>query len=99
MDVVFAYRTARTLFSEGVAVRVGWWTCLFPSMIIWSAQTLKEPVVILLEVIALYSCVQLKRSRYAVRYVALCGLCIIFISHVLKTAKPNSTIKVHTIET
>src|SRR5579862_9570138 len=73
---VYAYRTARTLFSEWVAVRVGWWTCLFPSMIIWSAQTVKEPVVILLEVITLYCCLRLRKSGYALRYVVLSGLSI-----------------------
>jgi len=74
--VVFAYRTARTLFSEWVAVRVAWWTCLFPSMIIWSAQTVKEPVVITLEVIALYCCLRLRKSGYALRYVLLGGCAI-----------------------
>jgi 4-amino-4-deoxy-L-arabinose transferase-like glycosyltransferase len=77
--VVFAYRTARTLFSEWVAVRVGWWACLFPSMIIWCAQTVKEPVVILLEVIALYGCIRLKKSGFAVRYVLLCGTAVALV--------------------
>jgi len=76
LTVVFAYRTARSLFSEEVARQVGWWTCWFPSMIIWSAQTVKEPVVILLEVIALYGCIQLKRSGFAFRYIVLCGFAI-----------------------
>jgi len=35
LTVVFAYRIARTLFSEWVAIRVGWWTCLLPSLIVW----------------------------------------------------------------
>jgi 4-amino-4-deoxy-L-arabinose transferase-like glycosyltransferase len=74
--VVFAYRTARTLFSEWVAVRVAWWTCLFPSMIIWSAQTVKEPVVIMLEVVALYCCLRLRKSGYALRYVVLSGCAV-----------------------
>lgn len=74
--VVFAYRTARALFSEWVAVRVGWWTCLFPSMIIWSSQTVKEPVVILLEIVALYGCIRLRRTGFALRYVLLCGFAI-----------------------
>lgn len=76
LTVVFAYRTARCLFSEAVAIRVGWWTCFFPSMIIWCAQTVKEPVVILLEVIALYACIQLKRSGFALRHVLLCGFAV-----------------------
>src|SRR5262245_15047647 len=78
--VVFSYRTARTMFTEWTAVRVGWWTCLFPSMIIWSAQTIKEPVVILLEVMALYGCVRLKHSGFALRYIVLCAVSIVFVT-------------------
>jgi hypothetical protein len=72
LTVVFAYRIARTLFSEWVAIRVGWWTCLLPSLIVWSAQTVKEPVIILLETLALYGCVNLKRHGFSVRYTMLC---------------------------
>jgi len=74
--VVFAYRTARTLFSEWVSVRVGWWTCLFPSMIVWSAQTVKEPVVILLEVVTRYCCLMLRKSGFALRYVMFAGIAV-----------------------
>ena len=77
--VVFAYRTARVLFSQWVATRVAWWSCLFPSMIIWSAQTVKEPVVILLEIVALYCCVRLKKSDFALRYVALSGFAVVLM--------------------
>lgn len=79
LTVVFAYRIARALFSEWVAVRVGWWACLFPSLIIWSAQTVKEPVVILLETLALYGCLNLKLSGFSVRYILLCGLAILLV--------------------
>jgi len=73
LTVVFAYRIARTLFSEWVSVRVGWWTCLLPSMIVWSAQTVKEPVVIFLEALALYGCVNLKRCGFSLRHIVLCA--------------------------
>ena len=72
LTVVFAYRIARTLFSEWVAIRVGWWTCLLPSLIVWSAQTVKEPAVIFLETLALYGCVNLKRSGFSLRHIVLC---------------------------
>src|SRR5262245_60267844 len=65
MTVVFAYRMARSIFSSWVAERAGWFACFFPSLIIWSAQTLKEPVVIFLETVALYGCVQLKKSGFS----------------------------------
>ncbi|MFN0084193.1 MAG: hypothetical protein ACKVX9_02290 [Blastocatellia bacterium] len=72
MTVVFVYRIAITLFSRWSAVRAGWLACFFPSLIIWSAQTLKEPIVIFLETVALYACIQLKRSGFSIRYVLLC---------------------------
>jgi len=67
MTAVFAYRLARSIASDWVAWRVGWLTCLFPIMIIWSAQTIKEPFVILLEVMALYGCIKLRISKFALR--------------------------------
>src|SRR5438876_893147 len=79
LTVVFAYRIARTLFSEWVATRVCWWTCLLPSLIVWAAQTVKEPVVIFLETIALYGCVNLKRCGFSVRHIALCALTTILV--------------------
>jgi len=79
LTVVFVYRMALSLFSPWVAVRAGWLACLFPSMIIWSAQTLKEPVVILLETVALYACIHLKLSGFSLRYILLCGLAIILL--------------------
>ena len=79
LTVVFVYRIARSLFSPWVATRAAWLACFFPSMIIWSAQTLKEPVVILLETAALYACVQLKLSGFSLRYIVLCGLAIVLL--------------------
>jgi hypothetical protein len=79
LTVVLVYRTSINLFSRWTAVRAGWVTCLFPSLIIWSAQTLKEPVVILLEAIALYACVNLKISGFSVKYVLLCAAAIVLL--------------------
>jgi hypothetical protein len=79
LTVVFAYRIARTLFSEWVAIRVGWWTCLLPSLIVWSGQTVKEPVVIFLETLALYGCVNLRRCGFSARHVALCAAATILV--------------------
>ena len=80
MTAVFAYRLARSIASDWVAWRVGWLTCLFPIMIIWSAQTIKEPFVILLEVMALYGCIQLRISKFALRHILLCGACVIALA-------------------
>ena len=79
LTVVITFRIAESLFSQWVAVRVGWATCLFPSLVIWSSQTVKEPVVMLLEVIALYACVQLKREGFSLRYICLCGAAILLL--------------------
>lgn len=79
MTVVFVYRTANTLFGPLIAGRVGWWVCFFPSLVIWSAQTLKEPVVIFLETVALYAAVQLARRGLAVRYLAAAAAAILLI--------------------
>jgi len=79
LTVVMAYRIARSLFSEWVAIRVAWWTCLLPSMVIWSAQTLKEPTVIFLETIVLYGCVRLKVKGFSVRHIIACGLAIVLV--------------------
>ena len=79
LTAVFAYRLARLNFSDWVAWRAGWWVCLFPGMIIWSAQTSKEGVVILLEVLALYSCLQLRLNRTSVRHILLCGASVFML--------------------
>jgi hypothetical protein len=79
LTVIFAYRVARSLFSERVAVRVGWLSCFFPSLIVWSAQTLKEPVVIFLETLAVYGCTQLNRIGFVPRYIFLTLLAIVLL--------------------
>jgi hypothetical protein len=79
LTVVLIYRAAILLFSRWTAVRAGWIACFFPSLIIWSAQTLKEPAVILLEALALYACVNLKLSGFSVKYVLLCVAAIVLL--------------------
>lgn len=79
LTVVFTYRIARSLFSQWTATRVGWFCCFFPSLIIWSAQTLKEPVVIFLETVALYACIQLKLSGFSTKYILLCAASVLLL--------------------
>lgn len=79
MTVVFAYRIARSLFSNWTAIRVGWACVFFPSLIIWSCQTLKEPVVIFIECVAIYACVHLKLTGFTVRYVVLAASSILLL--------------------
>jgi hypothetical protein len=79
MTVVLVKRIADRLFSRWVAIRVGWWACLMPSLVAWSAQTLKEPAVIVLETIAIYSCVRLRMLRFSPRHVAACAAAILLL--------------------
>ena len=79
MTVVFAARVGETMFSHWVGTRVGWWACLLPSLIVWSAQTVKEPVVIFLETIALYACVRLRTPRGGAKHLLACALSILFL--------------------
>jgi hypothetical protein len=79
LATVFAYRLARTLFSEEVARRAAWLACFFPSLVVWSAQTLKEPVVILLETVVLYSCIQLMQFGVALRHILIISFATILL--------------------
>ncbi len=79
LTVVLVYRVAISLFSRWTAARAGWVACFFPSLIIWSAQTLKEPIIIFLEALALYACVRLKLSGFSVKYVLLCAAAIVLL--------------------
>ena len=79
LTVIFAYRTARSIFSDWVAERVGIWTCIFPSMLIWSALTIKEPFVILLETIALYACTRLRQDGISIPHLLVGALTIVFL--------------------
>jgi 4-amino-4-deoxy-L-arabinose transferase-like glycosyltransferase len=79
LTVVLVYRAAILLFSRWTAVRAGWIACFFPSLIVWSAQTLKEPVVIFLEALALYACVNLKLTGFSAKYILLCAASIVLL--------------------
>jgi 4-amino-4-deoxy-L-arabinose transferase-like glycosyltransferase len=68
MTVVLTYRLAVILFGRKAAKYTGIAACIMPSLIIWSAQTLKEPVVIFLEVLALYATLRMQH-RLSVRYI------------------------------
>lgn len=77
--VTLGRATALRLFSERIADRVGWWMCFFPSLVIWSAQTVKEPVVILLESATIYACISLFQGRSALLNVIIITLSILLL--------------------
>jgi hypothetical protein len=77
MTVILAYRTTRLLLPQRAAAWAGWCSCLFPSLILWSAQTVKEPVVILLESVALYASLRLRTSLANPKYIILCLFAVV----------------------
>lgn len=77
VTVVLVSRVAAELFGQRVAVRAGWMACLFPSLIIWSAQTVKEPVVICLECLVLYAAIRIKKVGFSPFYIGLALAAII----------------------
>lgn len=64
--VVLVYRVAATLFGRAAAEKAGLWTAFFPSLVIWSAQTIKEPFVILCEIAIVYAAIALQ-ARVSMR--------------------------------
>jgi hypothetical protein len=61
VSVFLVYHLARQFFHPLVARRAALLTALIPSMILWNAMALKESVMSLLILVALLSCVALKR--------------------------------------
>jgi len=76
---VVVYRMAVLFSSHWVAIRAAWWACFMPSLVIWSAQTLKEPLVILFEALAIYGCLQLRKSGFSVAGMFLCIVSILVL--------------------
>jgi hypothetical protein len=79
LTVVLVYRIAEEIFSSWVAARVGWCTCIAPSLVIWSAQTVKEPIVIFLETTILYACMRFRSRKYRLKYIFICIFCTVFL--------------------
>jgi len=79
MTVILVYRITRTLFSDWAAERAAWWCCFMPSLVIWSAQTVKEPTVIFLETLAMYACLHLKSKSFRIRHFWLLCFSLVFL--------------------
>lgn len=65
VTVYMVYRLARQLFHPLVARRAAVLTAIIPSMVLWSSIAIKDPLMALLILIGLSSCVSLKR-RFSV---------------------------------
>jgi hypothetical protein len=61
VTVVYVYRLTALSFHHRVALRAAALTAFFPSMILWSAMALKDPLMIMLIVIALDSAIVLRQ--------------------------------------
>jgi hypothetical protein len=70
LATVLVYRTAREFASDRAAQIAGGLTCVFPSLIVWSALTIKEPVVLFLSVLALHSTVHIRVHGLTLRHLA-----------------------------
>src|SRR5215831_2541759 len=60
LTVVLVYRIADRFFGHAAAEKAGVWPAFFPSLVVWSAQTLKEPFVILSECAIVYAAIALR---------------------------------------
>lgn len=79
---VLAYRMSMQLFNNQKAARyVGWTLVFMPSLIVFSSQTIKEPVVVFIEVLCLYCCLQLAQFKFSVRHIAALALGIIMVNY------------------
>ncbi len=76
---LIAFRVALKLFNPWVARFSAWAVCLTPSLILWSSLTVKEPIVILLEMIALSSCVRLRSRERVWESILTCTACLILL--------------------
>ncbi len=80
LTVVFSAMTAGRLFGNAVSRRTGWYVCFFPSMVIWSALTIKEPIVICVETIIIFNCICImKRSSLSASLVCAVLLSVLLI--------------------
>jgi hypothetical protein len=69
MVPVLAFRMCNQLFDNIKSARyVAWSLAFMPSLVVFSAQTLKEPVVVFLEVLCLYCCLQIAQFKIRFRH-------------------------------
>ncbi len=77
---VLAYRMSMQIFDNPKAARyVGWALTFMPSLIVFSSQTLKEPIVVFIEVLCLYCCVQISQFRYRLRHIVALSVGLLMV--------------------
>lgn len=79
---VFAYRISMQIFENSRAAKYAGMTLVFmPSLVLFSAQTQKEPIVVFIETIGLYCCVQFCQFRYKLRYFLCLAICLAIMQY------------------
>lgn len=74
LTVIVLYRLGVTLFHPAVALRAAMLLAFMPSMVLWSAVAIKDPLMMLLVATALYLYVRLRRSFSIAEAVLLAGV-------------------------
>jgi len=67
LTVVLIYKTAREFFSEKACTFVAWAAAFMPAFLIWSALTIKETWLILIEITTLFIVLRFSRQRTITR--------------------------------
>jgi hypothetical protein len=70
LHALLVYRIALFVFDPPVARMAAWLTACFPSLVLWSAQLLKDPLVILCILLSFYAVLRL-HQRFSLVYVLL----------------------------
>lgn len=79
---VLAFRMSMQLFQNLKAARyVGWTLVFMPSLIVFSSQTIKEPIVVFIEVLCLYCCLQLAQFKFSIRHIMALILGVVLVNY------------------
>ena len=75
LHAVFIYKISLMVFNRSVAERAAKYTAYFPSLVLWSAQMLKDPLIILMICVSTFAVLKLHR-KFSLFYVVvfLCAL-------------------------
>ena len=79
LAVVLVYRLTRRLATDRAARWTAFVVAGMPLMVIWSAQTLKEPVVFFIEAVGLYACLRVHEGSLEARHLLVALLAFVLI--------------------
>lgn len=64
LTVILIYKMAKFIFGRDSAMIAAKYAVFFPSLVIWSVLTLKEPMILFLECLIMYSILHLKKGKW-----------------------------------